>query len=293
MFAKAIEIAAKFTRPIHTITRNFGFNAVVPGAATLILVNADGWALTCGHVAKILLIAEQVNSQYENFKIERSKIIPGKKARNQLNQLERTFGYARDATIQIENTFVSCVDAMSDCEIRSHPSQDIALIKFNDFTKVECDVFPVFAVDGSELKQGKSICRLGFPFPEFCNFEYDVASDSIRWNNDPRNATPQFPIDGMVTRHLLDGNDVVGFELSTPGLKGQSGGPAFDVEGRVWGIQSSTNHLDLDFDIDMQVVRGHVKKPVKDHAFLHVGHCIDVEVLKGFMRSNGVDFIEG
>jgi hypothetical protein len=35
MFASAIERAAKFTRPIHTIHRFFGSTQVHPGAATL------------------------------------------------------------------------------------------------------------------------------------------------------------------------------------------------------------------------------------------------------------------
>jgi ABC-type molybdate transport system ATPase subunit len=81
--------------------------------------------------------------------------------------------------------------------------------------------------------------------------------------------------------------------MSTPGLKGQSGGPAFDIEGRVWGIQSATNHLDLDFDVDQEVIRGGHTKRVKDSAFLHVGHCVHVEIVKTFMKENNVQFQEG
>lgn len=136
------------------------------------------------------------------------------------------------------------------------------------------------------------LCRLGFPFPEFTNFEFDPVADQIRWTTTGRSDSPQFPIDGMVTRHLLGPGGVTGFELSTPGLKGQSGGPAFDSSGRVWGMQSATNHLDLDFDVDMDVLRNGQKRRVKDSAFLHVGHCIHVDVLKQFMRDNGVAFQE-
>ena len=46
MFVSAIDTAAHFTRPIHTITRLWGEATVVPGAATLFFVNSDGWALT-------------------------------------------------------------------------------------------------------------------------------------------------------------------------------------------------------------------------------------------------------
>jgi len=97
----------------------------------------------------------------------------------------------------------------------------------------------------------------------------------------------------MLTRHLVgeDGH-VVGFELSTPGLRGQSGGPVFDVEGKVWGMQVATAHLDMNFDVDQEVIRDGLKRHVKDSAFLHVGHCIHVDVLKAFMRENDIQFQE-
>ena len=100
-------------------------------------------------------------------------------------------------------------------------------------------------------------------------------------------------LEGMVTRYLGDGNGIVGFEMSTPGLRGQSGGPAFDVDGKVWGMQYKTNFLDLDFDVDMEVLRGGKKTKVKDSAFLNVGLCAHVDVLKDFMREHGVQFDEG
>lgn len=36
-------------------------------------------------------------------------------------------------------------------------------------------------------------------------------------------------------------------ETSTPRLRGQSGGPIFDVNGAIWAIQSQTHHLKLGF----------------------------------------------
>jgi hypothetical protein len=154
--------------------------------------------------------------------------------------------------------------------------------------------FPVLATDGIALKPGKSLCRLGYPFPEFKNFDYDAAADEIRWTTTGRIDTPPFPIEGMVTRHLADAaGNIIGFEMSTPGLRGQSGGPVFDIDGRVWGMQAATGHLDLDFDVNMEVVGGGLKKQVKESAILHVGHCVHVNVLKQFMRDNGIAFQEG
>jgi hypothetical protein len=59
------------------------------------------------------------------------------------------------------------------------------------------------------------------------------------------------------------------------------------------GMQSATNHLDLDFDVDMKVRRKGRNVHVEDSAFLHVGLCVHVDVLKQFMTAKGVKFTEG
>lgn len=294
MYIAAIERAAEFTRPIHTITRVWGSSTVIPGAATLFFVNADGWALTCRHVANQLGLADRAVTQYRQFKAERTAIPADARRRHALKDLERRYGYTSTTTVEMLNNFVNCIEGPLGIEGRMHGSLDVALLKFRNFTRLLCTTFPVFANDGGLLKQGKSLCRLGFPFPEFTNFEYDAAADEIRWTVSGRLDTPRFPIEGMVTRHVAgQPGQVAGFEMSTPGLRGQSGGPVFDVDGRVWGMQSATNHLDLDFDVDVEVLRVGKKQRVKDSAFLHVGHCVHVDVLKQFMRDNGVGFQEG
>jgi len=292
MFVNAIAAASGFTRPIHTITRLWRETTVVPGAATLFFVNADGWALTCKHVASQLVAAEQLAAKSATFKAERAHLAAGKKSRQALRALERAHGLASGVTVEMHHRFINCVDGSFQLEMRLHPTLDVALLQFKQFTALRPTAFAVFAARGDELKQGKSLCRLGFPFPEFTNFEYDAEADQIRWTTTGRAETPQFPIDGMVTRHLNGPGGIVGVEVSTPGLRGQSGGPAFDSDGVVWGMQSATNHLDLNFDVDMDVLRNGKSRHVRDSAFLHVGHCIHVNVLKQFMRDNGVRFQE-
>jgi hypothetical protein len=100
-------------------------------------------------------------------------------------------------------------------------------------------------------------------------------------------------MEAMVTRRIANDDGIFGFELSTPGLKGQSGGPAFDADGRIWGMQAATKHLDLQFDVNKDVFRAGRKVHVTEHAFLHVGQCVHIDILKDFMRKNSVDFAEG
>ena len=293
MFVKAIDIAAEFTRPIHSIGRNYKSDLIQPGAATLFFVNSEGWALTCRHVAEQIIGADQLLQKRHAFTGELVARRGEAKEKVLLRELEKKHGYSRNALFELHNRFCGCVEGQLEINMRTHKAMDVALIQFRHFTKLLCGLFPVFASDDSALKQGKFLCRLGFPFPEFTNYAYDSAADSIHWTDTGRQDSPRFPIEGMVTRHLVDDSHrVVGFELSTPGLRGQSGGPAFDTEGVVWGMQAATNHLDLDFDVDQEVVRRGQKRRVSDSAFLHVGRCIHVSILKEFMRENEVAFQE-
>ena len=295
MFITAIEQAAEFTRPIHIITRMWNSPTVIPGAGTLFFVNADGWALTCSHIASHVLSTDGVNIRYKQFKGEVNGIAAGVPNRRKLvKELESKYGLTDTTPVETLNVFRNCADGVTEIDIKSHPSLDVSLLHFKNFTRLYPTTFPIFAADGAALKPGLFICRLGFPFPEFNNFEYDSDADETRWTNTGRTETPRFPIEGMVTRHLISQTgSVEGFEVSTPGLKGQSGGPAFDSDGRVWGMQAATGHLDLDFDVNLEVLRDGKKRRIQESAVLHVGHCIHVDILKQFMRDHGVAFQEG
>jgi hypothetical protein len=293
MFTQAIETAAKFTRAIHSISRYYGSTRINPGTATLFLVNSDGWALTCGHVADQLKAEKALKRKAEAFKSELAARIGTQKEKKLLKELEKKYGYSKSTLFELRNRFMSCVERGKELRVIKHKEVDAALIRFQNYTRLLCDTFPIFPSDTSSLQPGKFLCRLGFPFPEFTNFEYDEEDDQITWTNTGRRDTPRFPIEGMITRRLGKGKDnIFGFELSTPGLRGQSGGPAFDVDGKVWGMQFQTAHHDLNFDIDQKVIRKGLEKRVTDIPFFHTGGCVHVDVLKSFMKENDVQFME-
>ena len=70
MFVDAIEKVSGFTRPIMFITRNYNSSEIIPGLGTLFFVNGDGVAVTCKHVANMMLNADKVNANYAAFKKE-------------------------------------------------------------------------------------------------------------------------------------------------------------------------------------------------------------------------------
>ena len=102
---------------------------------------------------------------------------------------------------------------------------------------------------------------------------------------------PLFPMDSIMTRLIIDEKGVVSMiETSTPGLRGQSGGPVFSPEGVVYGIQSMTKHLDLNFDVNTTVKRGVTKKKVTYTPFINLGVAISSVKIIEFLKENNIEF---
>ncbi len=293
MFVEAIERVDQYTRPIHFIARYYGGSDIVPGTSTLFFVNSDGFAVTCRHVANQIL---QANTIYENYlrfssDLRRFDNDPGRSFQRGL--LETKYKIAPENVIRIIFNFINCVDSYKGLSVHLHPSQDLAIIQFRDYNFTQYQSHAVFIGDGNAVKPGKTLCRLGYPFPEFTNYQYNRTKNDIEWKSEGRVSTPSFPIDGIVTRHIGESNEVTGIEMSTPGLKGQSGGPLFDRNGVVYGMQSATRHLHLGFDqINREVTIDGQRKRVSNYPFLNVGQCVHANVIKSFLREKRVKYFE-
>ncbi len=294
MFVKAIEQASKYTRPIHTISRMVNNKDVVRGAATLFFINEEGYALTCKHVIHLLAESDKVNKKFNLFKKEFQELPKNGEYPSKVEALKKSYELNEGSLLQMKNRFIDCVDTLTGFTWHLHAEHDLAILKFNGFNRLMCNEFATFKKDESEIKQGKFLCRLGYPFPEFNNYIYRPEIDDIDWTRNGNEKSPSFPIEGMITRFVGDkSGKISGIEMSTPGLRGQSGGPLFDQEGIVYGLQSRTKHLHLGFDLENhEIQQGSKKKKINDYSFIHLGECVHVSVIKEFLREHNVKFQE-
>jgi hypothetical protein len=294
MFKTAIEKVGGFTGAIHFISNTYGEKEILPGAATLFFVNEEGVAITCRHVSSLIRQTGEIATKYAAFLEEKKQLARSGSFNKKIKELKEKYGYDNPKIdCQFLYQLIDCVDQSGTIEVVEHASADLAILKLKGFTSKRYNGYALFAKNSNELQPGLSLCRLGYPFPEFSNFSYDEAEEKIGWTSEPTRVV-RFPIDGMVTRHLAspDGK-ISGVELSTPGLRGQSGGPLFDQHGVIYGMQSLTNHLHLGFDMkNKEIVSGGKKIKVTNQPFLHVGHCVHVDVIKEFLQANGVKYYE-
>jgi hypothetical protein len=138
------------------------------------------------------------------------------------------------------------------------------------------------------MLNGTSLCKLGFPFhsiqPEFINNNFQLPPGSL--------PIPLFPLEGIYTRKIEvrpnPGNYPLSYiETSTPGLKGQSGGPTFDVHGNIWAIQSSTKSLELGFGDSLQT--GKEAEHLRNQ-YLNVGWGIHSETIIGLLNEHNISY---
>lgn len=263
MFVRAIELVSGFTRPVFSISRYYGQDSVLPGAATIFFVNEDGWAVTSKQTAKVIVSAGGIDRKYAEFREEKQKIT----GEEELHLLEERYQYKSGVLCQRKVSFVDSVDRMERIECRMHPHYNLALLHFCGYHERVYTGHATFAASSDTVKPGRSLCRLGYPFPEFRNFSYDRERDDIVWTKG-KTTSPCFPADGMVTRLLAsEKREIVGIELSTPGLAGIAGGPLFDPRGIVYGMQSTVSSMNF-------------------------GHCIHMDVIKSFLFQEGVLYYE-
>ncbi|MBI5562718.1 MAG: trypsin-like peptidase domain-containing protein [Deltaproteobacteria bacterium] len=269
MFSSAVSKASRFIRPVVVSQRHYD-GSVDTGGGALVIVNRDGWFLSAAHLFEVV-------PAFERHKAEIAA--------------SRNNGNTTDPRWITNYSIWTGIDNQQVKEVRVIPDNDLLLGRLYPFDPSGIE-YPVFKDPASGLGIGTSLCKLGYPFQELAS-SFDAASNQFKLN---LINLVLFPMDGIFTRDVaitVAGNNnrpatTRFIETSTPGLRGQSGGPIFGVDGLVWGIQSRTHNLYLGYNPRVR----REGKEVEENQFLNVGLGAHPEVLVRFMKENGVAFEE-
>jgi S1-C subfamily serine protease len=287
MFVKAIGLATGYTWPrIVSIRRPSG--RVQTEVGTLVVVNPEGWFVTAAH----LLSANQ-QAAVDRPKVEAHdqavKAITGDAGLTVKQQREKVGRLRQDPAWITDVSYWWGRDGVTVGRVEVDPLADLAVGRFGNFDSSWVPAYPHFkSTAAGDLPPGASLCRLGFPFHEVAStFDQSTGRFTLAPGTFPM---PWFPNEGILTRipQLPDpasGRIVKFMETSSPGLRGQSGGPIFDVNGTVWGIQSRTVHLPLGFSPEQVLPDG---KKVTEHQFLNVGVGSHVDEIIRLLATVGV-----
>jgi hypothetical protein len=288
MFRVAFERVCKFTFPVVQIALTVEGKCSA-GAAAFIVVNPEGWIVTAAHVMKNSVVLAQSEMAVKDWEQKRETIKndASLSAKARTKQLEVLGKINKKAARRGGSSWGFGGVQLMDVSILEEA--DLAVARLDGFDKASVVEYPVFKDPQKNFTPGTSLCKLGYPFTELTP-TYDEASNAFNFPAD-QTEIAYFPIEGIFTRtiNVTPPNPAPAFplrfvETSSPGLRGQSGGPTFDADGVIWAIQSQTRHLPLGFSPEIK----EAGKAQKEHQFLNVGMGVHVETVLGFLNQLGI-----
>jgi hypothetical protein len=284
MFRAGCALASKFTFPVIICQRTISGKCAA-GIGAYVLVNKEGWIATAGHVLKQFVEGIQSVERCRNHGSTEAAIradvtIDEKERRKRL----RALGYPKpDDVSQCAIHWSGSPTTITVSNVSILDGVDLGIGKLEGFVPASGQIYPVFKDPSRDFDPGASLCKLGYPFhsisPTFDQVQqrFELPTDAL--------PVPQFPIEGIFTRIAKvvvpnapdPGFPLLWVETSSPGLRGQSGGPTFDTKGTVWAIQCQTSHYDLGFNS-------------KTPQFYNVGLGVHTETLFNVFDRNAVKY---
>lgn len=290
MFSRAVSIAAGFTRPMVISWRTAkGECSSTIGA--FVVVNREGWILTAGHLLDIVRRHQDSARRYEGYRgnvVEFHRDMAADKRFRRKGV--RTFHRPESDSVRNHSVWWGA-DGVRLVEARMMPAADLALGRLDPFDGATVGRYPVLKNPDRDHAPGRSLCKLGFPLHRIQPV-YDEKANTFTL---PEGSVPlpMLPLEGMFTRVVSTrapgsgpGDPSTFIETSSPSLIGQMGGPVFDAESVVWGIQSHTVHHPLGFH---PPVPGGVAGQV-EHQFLNTGLAVHASVVRGLLEAEDVDY---
>lgn len=288
MFAKAYSLARCFTQPLIISRRSYNETVECIGGAFVVL-NDEGWIITAAHLWESFFAYQQHTNELQAHKkqleeIEQDQSLTEKQRNKKLRRIKPNPRWITN------HSFWWGWDGVSIKDVRALHEGDIVIGRLEPFKQTMVKAYPTIKDPSKDLNPGTSLCKLGYPFHQL-KASFDETKDvfTLAPGVVP---LPLFPIEGIYTRNAVVGRSKDGkyeiklLETSSPGLRGQSGGPIFDTNGTVWAIQNRTTHFPLGFSPKVKK-NG---KEVEENQFLNVGLGVHPELIVAFLRENGISF---
>ena len=292
MFATAVPIAAGFTRPM-VISSRTAQGACATAIGACVVLNRDGWILTAGHLLEIVRRQQESARRHEGYRgnvIEFHRDTASDKRFRKKGV--RTFQRPAETTVRNHSVWWG-TDDTGLVEAKIMPAADLAFGRLEPFDPASVPRYPVLKDPSRGYAPGRSLCKLGYPLHRIDPVFDEAANTFIL----PPGSVPlpALPLDGIFTAIVntrapgsedRDADPSLFIETSTPSLIGQMGGPVFDAEAVVWGIQSHTKHHSLGF---RPPVPGGREGQV-EHQFLNTGLAVHASVIRGVLDAAGVEY---
>lgn len=286
MFKNAYEVSKKFTLPMIVSVRYYD-KTVEGGLGAFVIINDDGWLMTAAHNLFPFFAFDQSQKEIKEFDEKVERINSNKKIKESQRK-----ALARKIKPNLKWITAFSVDfglgQVSVLEDYIYPEHDIA------FLRVDSDLFKRFTVypkiiDPNSIINGTSLLKMGFPFTEI-NPVFDEEKNIFDITH--VESVPFFPIDGIYTRNINNGMaqdesmEILFLETSSPGLRGQSGGPICDTEGNIYAIQSQNITMPMGF-------KGTVnegKKTTESDQFLNLGIGVHPRTIVTLLNKHNIKF---
>ncbi len=280
MFADACQKVMRYTHPVAISTRRYD-GTLHTDVGTMIVINDEGWVITAGHVFDSFV-------QFQNDMKKMQEIDSINSSRSQDPKAPST-EIKKDKSMITSHSFWWGWDNVRINNVLVNRQVDIAIGKLEPFDPSWVTEYPVFA-DSSHMRIGTSVCRGGFPFinikPEFMEQQKAFRIPKI-----PADRF-FYPNEGIYTHMEDKGKSVDGscearyIETSSVGLKGQSGGPIFDRNGFLYGMQVMTDHRPTGFhptaELDGQ--------KYIENQFINIGIGVHVDTIRELLDKRKIKY---
>lgn len=287
MFSKAYNQAKLFTHPL-VVAMRYHDKTIESGLGAFVVLNDDGWLMTAAHNFGAAFAFGQHQQELAQFNEKVEKI----NANTQIKEHQRKLLAQAIKPNPKWITDFAVMLAGQRIEVLEHyfyQQNDIAFIRVDkSFIKGQV-LFPKI-INPDKINPGTSLCKFGFPFVEV-KAGFNTATNQFDLPNNLL-PVPFFPIEGIYTRNLLMGKtadaamDILFLETSSPGLKGQSGGPICDTEGNIYAIQSQNITIPLGFMGTVEIN----KKKVEENQFFNVGIGVHPKIIVDLLTKHNIKF---